>query len=377
MPLHIARNDIANMRTQAIVCPSNSELRIGGGAGGRVASIAGIEKVQEACDSIGGCPTGHAVATPAFEFPADILVHAVGPVWAGGESGEIEALRSCVQEALSVAYENDAETIAMPLMSSGSFGFPPDIAIEVETSAIEKFLEAHEMEVWLVLFDNDSIRAGRSIFDDIEEYIDDVYVREERICGTVAMAPMPQASYGMPQAAASQASERKPPRGLFKRRREKKVREDEVRERAETGESYAEASAPCDFGAMLADAPMQSLAERLGMLDESFAQTVLRLIDERGMTDVEVYKRANISKQLFAKIRKDDNYRPTKKTACALAFALKLDYDDATALLRRAGFALSHSSKFDIIVEYFLIKGNHDIFQVNEALFAFDQQLLG
>ena len=92
--------------------------------------------------------------------------------------------------------------------------------------------------------------------------------------------------------------------------------------------------------------PLTSLAERLSTLDESFAQTVLRLIDERGMTDVEVYKRANMSRQLFAKIRRDDNYRPTKKTACALAFALGLSHADALALLARAGFTLSHSSKF-------------------------------
>lgn len=119
------------------------------------------------------------------------------------------------------------------------------------------------------------------------------------------------------------------------------------------------------------------LAERLSRLDESFAQTVLRLIDERGLRDVTVYKRANMSRQLFAKIRRDDNYRPTKKTACALVFALRLPYEDALALLSRAGFTLSHSSKFDIIVEYCLLNSIYDINQVNMVLYEFDQQLLG
>lgn len=119
-----------------------------------------------------------------------------------------------------------------------------------------------------------------------------------------------------------------------------------------------------------ASACSQSLADRLANLDESFAQTVLRLIDERSLSDVEVYKRANMSRQLFAKIRRDDNYRPTKRTACALAFALELNHDDALVLLSRAGFTLSHSSKFDIIIEFFLMQGINDVFQINEALFC-------
>ena len=121
----------------------------------------------------------------------------------------------------------------------------------------------------------------------------------------------------------------------------------------------------------------ESLENQLSHLDESFAATVLRLIDERGFSDVEVYKRANMSRQLFAKIRKDAGYRPTKRTACALAVALGLNLKDALALLSRAGFTLSHSSKFDVIIEYFLVHNVHDIFQINEALFAYDQPLLG
>lgn len=134
-----------------------------------------------------------------------------------------------------------------------------------------------------------------------------------------------------------------------------------------------DAVTPAAFG----DTVQPNLSERLNHLDESFAQTVLRLIDERGLRDATVYKRANMSRQLFAKIRRDDDYRPTKKTACALAFALRLSYEDALALLSRAGFTLSHSSKFDVIVEYCLLSNIHDINQVNMVLYEFDQQLLG
>lgn len=383
MPLHIVRNDIVNMRTQAIVCPSNSELRIDGGAGGAVALVAGVEQLQKACDAKGGCPVGSAVVTPAFDFPADMLVHAVGPVWCGGNEGEVDALHSCVIAALTAAAEAGAETIAVPLLSAGLFGFPSDVAISAETQAIEDFLDGHDIEVWLVLYANDAIRAGRRIFNDIEEYIDDVYVEEALACN-IAAASLPMAAPSI--AMAPDALEPRKGRGPFERRKGAGTEDDPLRFRrpSERGrEGVFEPQAPSGLKPLdaatpaFSDDPMPGLAERLGKIDESFAQTVLRLIDERRLTDVEVYKRANMSRQLFAKIRKDDGYRPTKKTACALAFALGLNHDDALMLLSRAGFTLSHSSKFDIIVEYFLMRGIHDIYRVNEALFAFDQQILG
>ncbi len=413
MPLHIVRDDIANMRTDAVIVPANSDLLIGGGAGEAVARIAGLGRLQDACDRIGGCAVGKAVATPAFDFPANMIVHAVGPVWKGGESGEADALFSCVSEALRVASRAGAETMALPLLSTGAFGFPSGLAIDIETRAIQAFLDVCEAEVWLVLYDRASMRAGRSMFDAIAEYIDDVYVGEHGREGERTVRGFaPTEGFG-PQAAQSPVRpslapppmlaspppdfSAKPRRGgLFKRKKKRKEKERFATPQVEAAILGEEGfGAPCEappreasawqdepriapsaFKGAPAPAP-QSLAERLARLDESFSQTVLRLIDERGMTDVEVYKRANMSRQLFAKIRKDDGYRPTKKTACALVFALGLDHADAVALLARAGFALSHSSKFDVIVEYFLVNGIHDIFQVNEALFAYDQPLLG
>ncbi|WP_165044875.1 macro domain-containing protein [Adlercreutzia sp. ZJ138] len=460
MPLHIVRDDIANMRTDAIVVPANTMLLIGGGAGEAVARIAGMGRLQDACDTIGGCAIGEAVVTPAFDFPAKMIVHAVGPVWRGGYSGEAGALRSCVSAALAVAVSAGAESIAMPLLATGAFGYPVGHAIDIETRAIQDFLDSNEIDVWLVLYDRESMRMGRALFDSIAEYIDDVYVGDHAFERTAALDGYPPQVRGfdrgfapgvpsipgmssarsvrsaqsadretlptMPTSASPSTSlpeskrggrlkSRDKGRGLFGRRRTRggdtrpdarldmsqvkppaSSREEREQEPAMAGDAAAlEDMAAFEdvsleevaFGSALprhfdgvarvgAAAP-ESLAKRLERLDESFAQTVLRLIDERGMTDVEVYKRANMSRQLFAKIRKDDNYRPTKKTACALAFALGLNRDDAVALLARAGFALSHSSKFDVIVEYFLVNNVHDIFQVNEALFAYDQPILG
>ncbi len=332
MPLHIVRNDITTMKVDAIVNAANESLLGGGGVDGAIHRAAGPELLKE-CRTLGGCKTGQAKLTKGYRLSARYVIHTVGPIWRGGGYGERELLTSAYRTSLEVALAHDCQTVAFPLISSGVYGYPKDQALKVAVDAIGDFLLSHDMTVYLVIFDRASYTIGGKLFADIAAYIDDRYVsehtdsREERRRRSVNFACAPMEA--QPCAPAPRASV---PRGLD---------------------------------------------EALGQLDESFSQMLLRKIDERGLTDSQCYKKANIDRKLFSKIRSDVRYKPSKPTAMAFAVALELPLEEAREMLGKAGFAFSHASKFDIIVEYFIAHRNYNIFEINEALFAFDQSLLG
>lgn len=360
MPFLIVRDDIARVSADAIVNAANTRLQAGGGVCGALFAAAGAADMQAACDAIGGCPTGSAVSTPAFALDATWVIHAVGPIWRGGLSGEREALRSCYRSVFAEAERLGVRSVAYPLVSAGIYGFPVDEALAIAREETEAFLRVHEdVSVTLVMFDRATVRAGGELFDEIDEYIDDEYVeasphmrrRAERLAVEVwdAAAPDGLADVGAPSGHADSAAP----------------------------EAFAAAFGGEAVCAALSAAAPRELDDLLSNLDASFSETLLALIDERGMTDAEVYHRANLSRQLFSKIRSNRAYRPTKQTAVALAVALELDPRQTQDLLGRAGLALSRSSKFDVIVRFFLERGVHDVFRINEALFAYDQPLLG
>ena len=323
MPLHIVRNDITVMKADAIVNAANESLLGGGGVDGAIHRAAGPELLKE-CRTLGGCKTGQAKLTKGYRLPAKYVIHTVGPVWRGGGCGEKELLISAYRSSLELALAHGCETVAFPLISSGAYGYPKDQALKIAVDTIGDFLLAHDMTVWLVIFDRDAYTIGGKLFADIAAYIDDRYVDERA-----------------------------------------DSREQQYRRMMAAAPSFCAAEAP------------GSLDEALSRLDESFSQMLLRKIDERGMTDAQCYKKANIDRKLFSKIRSDVHYKPSKPTAMAFAVALELPLDEARDLLQKAGFAFSRASKFDIIVEYFIARRNYNIFEINEALFAFDQSLLG
>ena len=334
MPIEIVRNDITKMHVDAIVNAANESLLGGGGVDGAIHRAAGPRLLEE-CRSLHGCKTGDAKITKGYDLPCKYVIHTVGPIWTDGMHGEEELLRSCYQKSLRLAQEHSCKSVAFPLISSGVYGYPKDQALRVATDTIRDFLikntDESDMLVYIVVFDKTSFKISGKLYAGITEYIDDNY----------AFA--------------------------HSDRRHRRIAQ------IESSRVIEEPLMDC----MCAPKEIGSLEDALDMIDESFAAMVLRKIDEKGMTDPECYKKANLDRKLFSKLRKDSNYRPKKQTALALAIALELPLEETKELLMKAGYALSHSDKGDIIVEYFILNNMYDIFDINAALYSFDQVPLG
>lgn len=341
MPFQIIRNDITKVTADAIVNAANSSLLGGGGVDGAIHRAAGPELLFE-CRLLGGCKTGEAKITKGYNLPCKYIIHTVGPVWRGGENGEERLLYSCYEKSLRLAKAHACETVAFPLISSGIYGYPRDKALQTAVSAISDFLLENDMDVTLVVFDKDTLVISETLFHNISKYIDDNYAEQhgKEISGR---------KYSAKNTFATDHKRNLPP-------------------------TFNGAAFGVPVPAALAAAPSRADFDNL---DESFSQALLRIIEEKGLTDPQVYKKANIDRRLFSKIRGDADYKPKKQTAVAFAIALELDLGETEALLQKAGYALSNSIKFDVIVKYFIENRMYDIYEINETLFAFDQSLIG
>ncbi len=413
MPLSFVRQDITKLAVDAIVNAANTKLAPGGGVCGAIFDAAGYRSLDRACRQIGRVSTGDAVATPGFRLPARYIIHTAGPVWQGGGRGERTLLENCYRNSLELAASLGCRSIAFPLISSGIYGYPRAEAFSVAVSAIRTYLEDDpDMEVTLCLFNREATTLAEGLFGQVERYIDDQYVEEspylrreaneytqaladaernaqhfgaEKVAKTASPAPRHQSE--------SPSTSKKGFALPWTRKRH----DDGVREQQAPAPASAPAAAPhpsapapspddtlvctlTSLGGATASAfgshSSPSLDELLTHLDASFADTLLAMIDERGLTDAQVYGRANLSRQYFSKLR-SGSVNPSKRVVCALAVALGLDLGETRLLLERAGHALTHASRFDIIVEWFIASGSYDVFEINQALFRFDQPLLG
>lgn len=348
MPLQIIRQDITKMCVDAIVNTTNEEMTGYSGVDLAVHTAAGPE-LDRFCRTLTPLGLGSAKITPAFDLPCKYIIHTSGPVWQGGDNDETELLISCYNECLKLAKENKCETVAFPLISSGTYGYPKDKVLKIAISTISTFLFDNEMTVYLLVYDKKSYELSEKLFSGIESYIDDNYAR--RCAGGFFGATFP---------------------------REKRLSEEADYRRLMSSECISApcveedyALAPCSIGSV----PKQSLEDFI-KLDESFALKLIKLIDAKGISDVECYKKANVSKQTWHKLMTDKHYKPNKKTAISFAVALELSLDETQNLLSSVGFILSDSSLFDVIIKYCLGNEIYDVFEIDSALFKYDQETL-
>lgn len=376
MAFKIVRNDITKITADAIVNTANPKPKFSSGTDSAVYAAAGAEKLLEERKKIGRIEEGEVAVTPAFDLDAKYIFHTVGPIWKGGNYGEAETVKRCYTNCLNKALELELESIAFPLLATGNYGFPKSDALLLATSVFSNFLAENEMDITLVVFDNESFELSGKIFDGINQFINDNYVEEKIneeyfVCDEAASEPDENAGG---------RRSRKHGIGLFTGRGKRMAES--------TGMSAplsAEAAAPEYKMAgsemlrnnMAALPVKRSLEDVVKNVSETWSESLLRLITERGYTDTEVYKRANVDRKLFSKIRSNKDYQPKKNTAVAFALALRLNLDETKDFLRRAGYAFSPSSKFDLIIEYSIENGVYDLMLINSALFDHDQPQLG
>lgn len=331
MPLQIVREDIIKMKVDAIVNTTNEEMTGYSGVDLAIHKAAG-SRLDEECRKIAPLGLGMVKITKGYNLDAKYIIHTSGPVWQGGLKGESIILKSCYFEALKAAVQNGCKTVAFPLISSGAYGYPKDQVLDFAVKTIKKFLNKIELMVYLCVCDSSSYELKGGIFDEISRVLSDSVEYKSSITTDIELS------------------------------------ETDLLRRRMFSSSFANARS----------AVGKSLSTYLMEVDKAFGEKLFDMIDERGMSDVDCYKRANVTKQTFSKIRSNPKeYKPSKSTALAFAVALKLNLEETQELLESAGFFLSRSNTFDKIVRYFIQKGNYDIYEINEALFNYDQSNLG
>ena len=328
MPFEIVRENITKLPVDAIVNPTDSWFSGSGGVDRAVHQAAGAG-LRQACGEFEPLGQGELRVTPGFGLPCEYVFHTRGPVWAGGRKNEAALLRACYLNALLKAGEMGLSSVAFPLISSGTFGFPKDRVLSIATAAIRDYLTVTdgELAVYLCIYDRDAYKISRR--GELERFL--------RTSGEESFLECKSA---------------RPP----------------------MEDSLCFETLPCE--ARPCEAP-EDLGAWLKNQDDSFAVTLLKLIDRKNMTEVQCYKRANVSKKTFWKINNEPKYKPSKQTVLAFAIALELTLEETEDLLRTVGFSLSHSNTFDMIIEFYIRRGIYDIYEINAALYQFDQICLG
>ncbi len=328
MPLLISRNDITKIDVDVIVNAANTALQMGGGVCGAIFRAAGPSELQAACDKLAPIKTGEAVLTDGFKSKAKYIIHTAGPIYQGGNTAQEKQLYDCYFNSLKLASEKNLKSIAFPLISAGIYGYPPNKALSTALKSIHDFLGGYdgEMTVYMIVYNDDAFSAAKKLYNGVESYID-----EKLIVNDI---------------------ERRRRSGNFS------CKNSDV--------EYPE-SILCE-------------SEIFANLEDSFNTKLFDFIRQKQMTNADVYKNANIDRRLFSKIISNDTYTPSKNTIFALAISLKLNLKETESLLKSAGYAISHSSKSDLIIEYYILHNqsqNYNIDELNFLLYQHQQVQLG
>ncbi len=315
MPFEIVRNDIVKMEVDAIVNTANPKPVVGTGVDTAIHKAAGPELLK-AREKIGELKVCEAVATPAFDLPAKYVIHVVGPAWVDENTVEEEMLARSYRAALDVAAKEKCKSIAFPLLSTGNYGFPKKLSMRIALDVFSKFLMEHEMQIYLTVFGEEAFKLSNTLFRSVQAYIDENYVASKL-----------EEEYGVDEPAPLAGKE--------------------------------------------------SLADMMDKMDASFSDTLMALIDASGEKPSKIYNSAGVSKQVFSKINSNSNYQPSKATAIAFCLALNLNLEETQDLLARAGFTLSKSSLFDVIIMYCIENKIYNVVFVNDILYEYDLTQIG
>lgn len=388
MPFNIVRNDITRMHTDAIVNTANPDPVIGGGTDSAIYAAAGAEMLLAERKKIGKIARGTAVATPAFGLHAKYIIHTVGPIWDGGQNGEFETLASCYANSLKLAEELGCQSISFPMISTGVYGFPKDKALSIALGAIGAYLNEHDMEVTLVVFDRASFQISEQIKERVRAFIDDEYAAtaldteyeiDERTSGA-----SPYGNFGGLPAESTPDEERRRRYGERSRRSEsgrgrlgkKQFAETAAKEEPNESKSLASSYLPKDTLPEIDIRKEPDLAALKKQIGETFQERLFNLMRQKNMTNAEVYRHANISRQTFSKITRK-GAKTTKPMVFALAVALRLNIDETNDLLAHAGYAFAAGEVQDVVVRAFIRAGIYDIGTVNSYLFDVGADALG
>jgi len=360
MPLFITRNDITKMKVDAIVNAANSSLLGGGGVDGAIHRAAGPELLDE-CKTLHGCKPGEAKVTKAYRLDAKYIIHTVGPIYMGGNENEANILASCYLNCLELAKKLECNSIAFPQISTGVYGYPKEEAFRISKLAIDYFLTKNEMDVYIVIYGSSSIDVSNRLEKDIQYYLDHRLIDDNKkviaYCCQKELDVLDKEDDTCCSIIESNCLIKEP---LLK------VDDKNV----QTKKNYKRRNIQ-SFDYLCCVPPFEPKP------NDGFAMTLIDMINEKGLTDVEAYKRSNINRKLFSKINNNINYKPTKNTILSFCIGLGLNLEQSNKLLASAGFILSNSLVKDLIITYFIENKIYDIYQVNEVLFKYDQELLG